>query len=104
MNETLTLVLAWAWGVAIGAIFFGCLWWTVRKAVSSSQPALWFFGSLLMRMGIALGGFYFMARGPWERLVLCLLGFVMARLAVTWMTRLPSNGRSHSAREASHAH
>ena len=103
MNETLTLVLAWAWGVAIGAIFFGSLWWTVRKAVSSSQPALWFFGSLLMRMGIALSGFYFMARGPWERLVLCLLGFVMARLAVTWLTRPSAEDQPRPAPEVLHA-
>ena len=79
MNETLTLVLAWVAGLVLGAIFFGGLWWTVRKGVSSQRPALWFFGSLLLRMGIALAGFYFVARGDWERLLLCLLGFVMAR-------------------------
>ena len=61
MNELLTLVLALAAGVLLGAIFFGGLWWTVRKGVSSKQPALWFFGSLLLRMSIALAGFYFVA-------------------------------------------
>ena len=80
MNEILTLVLALAAGVLLGAIFFGGLWWTVRKGVSSERPALWFFGSLLLRMSITLAGFYFVARGHWERLLLCLLGFVMARL------------------------
>ncbi len=62
MNETLTLVLAWVAGVVLGAIFFGGLWWTVRKGVSSKQPALWFFGSLLLRMSIVLAGFYFVSR------------------------------------------
>jgi len=57
MNETLTLALAWLAGGALGAIFFGGLWWTVRKGVSSPQPALWFFGSLLLRMSIVLAGF-----------------------------------------------
>jgi F1F0 ATPase subunit 2 len=104
MNETLTFVLAWASGVALGAIFFGGLWWTVRKGMSSKQPALWFFGSLLMRMSIALSGFYFVARGHWERLILCLLGFVMARLVVTRMTRLPRENRTDPAQETSHAH
>ena len=42
MNEPLTLVLALAAGGVLGAIFFGGLWWTVRKGVSSPQPALWF--------------------------------------------------------------
>ena len=57
MNETLGLVMAWLAGCAIGAVFFGGLWWTVRKAVSSRQPAMWFLGSLLLRMGVAVAGF-----------------------------------------------
>jgi len=54
MNEVLLLALALSMGVLLGAIFFGGLWWTVRKGVSSEQPAFWFFGSLLLRMSIAL--------------------------------------------------
>ena len=69
MNEVLTLALALAAGVLLGAIFFGGLWLTVRKGVSSKQPALWFFGSLLLRMSIVLGGFYFVSGGHWERLL-----------------------------------
>ena len=103
MNETLTLVLAWVAGVVLGAIFFGGLWWTVRKGVSSKQPALWFFGSLLLRMSIVLAGFYFVSGGHWERLLLCLLGFVMARLVVTWLTRPSGENQTRPAQEASHA-
>ena len=55
MNETLTLLLAWVAGGVLGTIFFGGLWWTVRNGVSSKQPALWFLGSLLLRMSIASG-------------------------------------------------
>ena len=62
MNETLSLVLALVTGVLLGAMFFGGLWWTVQKGVSSKRPALWFFGSLLLRTSIALAGFYFIAR------------------------------------------
>ena len=103
MNETLTLVLAWVAGRLLGAIFFGGLWWTVRKGVSSKQPALWFFGSLLLRMSIALAGFYFVSGGHWERLLVCLLGFVMARLVVTWLTRPSGENQTRPAQEASHA-
>ena len=102
MNETVTLVLALVTGVLLGAIFFGGLWWTVRKGVSSKQPALLFLGSLLLRTSIALAGFYFIARGHWERLLVCLLGFVMARLIVTWLTRAADKPTS-LAQEASHA-
>ena len=103
MNETLTLALALLAGLALGAVFFGGLWWTVRKGVLSTHPALWFFGSLLLRMSIALAGFYCVSGGHWERLLLCLLGFVMARLAVTWLTRLPGENQTRPAQEASDA-
>jgi len=87
MNETLILVLAWVMGVLLGAMFFGGLWWTVRKGVSSKRPAIWFFGSLLLRTSIALVGFYVIAGGHWERLLVCLLGFVMARIGVVRITQ-----------------
>ena len=86
MNETLTLVLAVAAGAALGAIFFGGLWWTILKGISSSQPALWFLGSLILRMGIAVTGFYAISSGHWQRMLLCLLGFVLARLVLTRLT------------------
>ena len=102
MNETLVLALALATGVLLGAIFFGGLWWTVQKGVSSKRPALWFFGSLLLRTSIALVGFYFIARGHWERLLVCLLGFVIARLIVMRLTRAAEKP-TYLAQEASHA-
>jgi F1F0 ATPase subunit 2 len=53
MNEVSLLALALSAGLLLGAIFFGGLWWTVRKGASSEQPAFWFLGSLLLRMSIA---------------------------------------------------
>ena len=100
MNETLTLALACLAGAGLGAVFFGGLWWTVRGCASYKQPALWFFASLLLRMGITLVGFYLVSNHHWERLLLCLLGFVMARSVVAWLTR-PSGARPE--REANHA-
>ena len=91
MNETLTLVLALVTGVLLGVMFFGGLWWTVRKGVSSERPALWFLGSLLLRTIITVTGFYFVARGDWQRLLMCLLGFVIARPIVTRLTRASAN-------------
>jgi F1F0 ATPase subunit 2 len=102
-NETLTLALAWLLGWALGAIFFGGLWWTVRKGLSSQHPAVWFFSSMLLRMVFALAGFYFIGRGHWQRLLLCLVGFVMGRLLVTWLTRPSAESQNRSAQEVRHA-
>jgi F1F0 ATPase subunit 2 len=94
MNEILALILALILslltGVLLGTIFFGGLWWTIRKGVSSKQPAALFFVSLLLRTSIALTGFYVVARGDWRRVLACLVGFFVARILVTWLTRTPS--------------
>ena len=89
MNEILYQVLALLLGVSLGAMFFGGLWWTVQKVVFSRQPALWIFGSLLVRTGIALSGFYFISCNHWGRLPVCLLGFIIMRMIVTRLARAP---------------
>jgi len=103
MIETFTLLSAWVAGVLLGAVFFGGLWWTVRKGLSSNHPALWFLGSLLLRTSITATGFVFVASGHWERLLVCLVGFVMARLTVVRLTQSWADVRTHSLEEASHA-
>jgi F1F0 ATPase subunit 2 len=103
MNEVLSLAGAMAAGVLLGAIFFGGLWLTVRKGVSSKQPALWFFGSLVVRMSAVLSGFYFVSDGHWERLLACLLGFIMARLVVMRLTQASGENQTPAAQEADYA-
>jgi F1F0 ATPase subunit 2 len=90
-------------GILLGAIFFGGLWLTVRKGVSSKQPALWFFGSLVVRMSTVLSGFYFVSDGHWERLLACLLGFIMARLVVMRLSQASGENQPPAAQEAGYA-
>jgi F1F0 ATPase subunit 2 len=102
LNEILILAPALVVGLLTGAVFFGGLWWTVQKGVSIQRPALWFLASLLLRSGVTLAGFYFIARGHWETLLVCLLGFVIARLTVTRFTRTAGKPID-SAKGAGHA-
>ncbi len=97
MSESLPLVIAWLAGLVLGAIFFGGLWWTVRKGLTARQPAFLFLVSMLLRTGVVLAGFYLIADQRLGRLLLCLVGFVMARMAVMQMTQ------PRPAREARHA-
>ncbi len=75
-------------GVAIGVFFFGGLWWTVHRAVALPIPGLWFLGSSILRTGFTLVAFWLVTDGNWRRMIACLAGFVAARLAVTWLTRV----------------
>ncbi|WP_296485343.1 ATP synthase subunit I [Rhodoferax sp.] len=103
MNDTLTLVLAGLAGAMLGAFFFGGLWWTVRKSLASAKPGLWVFGSLLLRMGVTMTGFYFVSGGDWRRLLSCLVGFVIVRQLVTRLTRFPEENQPRQPQEARHA-
>ena len=53
-------------------------------------------------MSLALAGFYFVAGGHWQRLLACLLGFVIARLIVTRLTG-EAKQPTYLAQEASDA-
>jgi F1F0 ATPase subunit 2 len=83
MNEAMPYLFALLSGLLAGAVFFGSLWWTVRKGLSAKHPALLFSGSLLLRSAIVLAGFYHAAGPDYKKLLLCLLGFVAARAIVT---------------------
>jgi len=102
MNEILHVLPSLIAGLLLGAMFFGGLWWTVRKGVSSTRPALWFFGSLLLRTSMTLVGFYVVSDGHWERLLVCLLGFTIARLIATRLTRIAERP-TRVTEEAGHA-
>jgi F1F0 ATPase subunit 2 len=90
MNDIPALATSFACGCALGATFYGGLWWTVRKALSSRWAALWFSSSMLARTAVVLLGFFALSHHGWKRPVLCLLGFVASRLVVS---RLLSPGR-----------
>jgi F1F0 ATPase subunit 2 len=102
MSEALTLARTWVAGGLLGALFFGGLWWTVRKGVSSKRPALWFSGSFVVRMGVVVSGVCVASRGRWEQLLSCLVGLLMASVLVVWLTRTSKRNRG-GGQEASHA-
>lgn len=71
-------------GALLGVFFFGGLWWTVQKGLVAKTPALWFLVSYLLRMGVVLSGFVWLAReGGWQHVSMALLGFIIARLLLT---------------------
>ena len=92
MNDVAAFSMVIMAGLLLGAFFFGGLWWTVQKGMTAKNPALWFFGSTLLRMILAVAGFYFISRGDWRKLLVCLLGFGIARVMVTRLTQMTKKG------------
>ena len=88
MNEVPGLLLAIFAGLILGTVFFGGLWWTVRRGLSSSQAGLWFLVSFLLRTAIVVAGFWWAARGDWRRIAAYTAGFIFARYGVVRVTRV----------------
>jgi F1F0 ATPase subunit 2 len=88
MTELPAMTLSLLAGALLGIIFFGGLWWTIQRGVRSTRPAILFAGSLMFRTATALTGFYFVSHGNWQRLLVCLFGFLVARVLVTQLTRV----------------
>lgn len=80
-------ILAALGGVLLGLFFYGGLWWTTRKGLTTKNPGLLFLGSMLVRTAVVLAGFYFIADGQWQRIVACLVGFTLARFVVLRFTK-----------------
>jgi F1F0 ATPase subunit 2 len=87
MTTTHTIILPLIVGIALGCLFFGGLWLTVKKAVGLKYAALWVSASSLLRTAVVLAGFYFVAVGNWQKLLICVLGFIAARFIIMWLTK-----------------
>lgn len=79
MGPFIPLVLAWTAGMGLGLFYFGGLWLTLRRLPTCRWPALLLLGSYVGRTFAALVGFYLVMGGRWERVLACLVGFIMAR-------------------------
>jgi F1F0 ATPase subunit 2 len=87
MNDIFKMILVFIAGLLLGTLFFGGLWLTVKKAVTSKKPAMIVLGSFVFRIGITFVGFYFIGAGSLQRLLLLLLGFITARFLVIFFTK-----------------
>ncbi|NDJ77312.1 MAG: ATP synthase subunit I [Chloroflexi bacterium] len=100
MSE-LSVVIALLGGMVIGGFFFGGLWLTIRQVQTARHPARMLLTSSFVRMGIALGGLYVVAWGRWERLLIAVFGFMLARVVVVrllgYPIAAPQRAEEHSA-------
>ncbi len=87
-SEWTPLLLAGAAGLGLGLFYFGGLWLTVRWLPTVRSPVALTVGSLVGRTALTLLGFYLVMAGHWERMLACLVGFILVRYAVVAGLRL----------------
>lgn len=102
INDIIALLPALLVGIVLGIIFFGGLWLTIQKGLGSKHTALIFTVSLIIRLAIVLLGFYYIGGGSWQRLLVCLAGFLAARMVITRMTKRDNPPKTKISKEVSH--
>jgi F1F0 ATPase subunit 2 len=70
-------------GFALGIIFYGGLWLTVRALPKSRHAVLLALASFWGRTGLVIGGLLLAMDATWQRALVCLLGFALARIALS---------------------
>ncbi|MGV2829605.1 N-ATPase subunit AtpR [Myxosarcina sp. GI1(2024)] len=87
MESILFVLSALIPGIILGIFYFGSLWITVRQLPTTAYPIRLFIGSFLGRTIVTLFGFYLVMDGQWQRIAICLAGFVAARILLTRLWR-----------------
>ena len=97
MDELAYGLLAALGGGALGAVFFGGLWWTLRRSLTCGAPAPLLLASLLLRTGVTLPGLWLVGGGQGPRLLAALAGFIVARQLFVARGRAPRPRTAESA-------
>lgn len=86
------IILVFVLGLGLGVFYFAGLWLTVKRLARADFSALLFSVSFLLRTGLTLAGFYLLMLGSWQRLLVALVGFIVARMLLTRIIALPQRG------------
>lgn len=73
------LIIVFVAGVALGGFYFGSLWWVVQQAAIARRPEFLLLASFVVRTVITLTGLFVVMGGRWERIMACMIGFLLAR-------------------------
>jgi F1F0 ATPase subunit 2 len=79
MFPTVHLLLVFTMGMALGAAYFGGLWYTLKRLPDARRPFQGLFCSFLARATVAMTGFGLAMNGGWDHLIAALGGFIVAR-------------------------
>jgi F1F0 ATPase subunit 2 len=89
------LIFPFALGGLIGWVYFSGLWETVRRLPEARNPHWLMIASFAARTIFALGGFFILTDGQWERMAAAVAGFFIVKaVLVRSLGRIPmSPGR-----------
>jgi F1F0 ATPase subunit 2 len=89
MNDLSLFMVPLLAGIATSLFYFGGLWWTVQQLPRAKNPGILVLFSFILRMSVTLFVFYVTAAGRWERILVTVAAFLIARFfLVHWLPKL----------------
>lgn len=82
-TDPVGLTLAFLAGMALAGASMAVLWHSVRRLRTAHSPGLALLGAAALRLAAVMGLFYLVMDVRWERLLACLAGFMLVRVAVS---------------------
>jgi F1F0 ATPase subunit 2 len=93
MPQPVAMTLLLLAGVALGFVFFGGLWFTVRALPTARYPTALAVASFWGRTALIVCAFAYLFSRNWQSVLVCVAGFVAARLLVArWIPKRPAAG------------
>ncbi len=81
--SNISILLSLLAGVALGGLFYGGLWFTVRRLPVSRHPALLALASFWIRSLVVLAVLVLLMKQRWQYGLVALVGFTVGRFAIT---------------------
>ncbi len=95
MNTLMTISAGLAWGGLLSLLHFGGLWLSLSFMPRVARPTLWFYGGLLVRYGVTLGGMWMALKvGPGAIMSACAGFYAMRMLMVPRLSGIRGEGTS----------
>ena len=79
ITTLLEKIIAIPFGFGLGSLYFWGLWQTTQQLTVTNSPLRLFLVSYVVRLILAGFVFYWIAKGGWLSVLLCLAGFLTAR-------------------------
>lgn len=90
------MIISFFIGLFLGVLYFGGLYFSTQKFSDVKSPALFMILSLVIRMGILIGGFYYLSKLGYKNI---FIGFIAVMLVRFIMVFSIKNHPSKSATE-----
>lgn len=80
-------MLAFFIGIILGILYFGGLYISVQKINKVKYPSLLMTLSLILRMGLLIGAFFYIAKLGHKDILFALVGVILVRLIMTLVVK-----------------